>query len=401
MPVRKIGLFLDADRRHGGTFQYNRNLLEGVASLPKDCFEVVLGYTSRSWREHLEEFDLPTRLIPRAPFTQAAFQLWKSLRLPVGLWRRLNGRFHPKARAFLLEGCDLWIFPSQEDLSFQLPLPALVSILDLMHRYERRFPESGSPREYRYREWKYSNICRWSKGVIVDAELGREQVVESYGIASARVHVLPQVAPSYLHSTDAPPDFEVRYRLPRKFLFYPAQFWEHKNHKNLLRAVARVKSDCPDVKLVLAGGKKNAYDEVVRLGHELGLGEDLLFLGYVPDADVAELYRRARALIMPTYYGPTNIPPLEAFVAGCPVAASGVYAMPEQVGDAALLFDPGSVEQMAESIRRLWTDDELCARLVERGKRRAASWGQPQFNARLQEIVGRVVSDLSGSSGSP
>ena len=105
-----------------------------------------------------------------------------------------------------------------------------------------------------------------------------------------------------------------------------------------------------------------------------------------------ELYRRARALVMPTFCGPTNIPPLEAFVVGCPVAISGIYGMPDQVGDAGLLFDPESVEEIVDCIRRLWTDDRLCAELSERGKTRADSWGPRQFNERLREIVEASIS---------
>jgi glycosyltransferase involved in cell wall biosynthesis len=94
---------------------------------------------------------------------------------------------------------------------------------------------------------------------------------------------------------------------------------------------------------------------------------------------------------MPTHFGPTNIPPLEAFLVGCPVAVSGIYGIPEQVGDAALLFDPESVEEIAKCIERLWTDDALCVMLAAQGKQRAAAWGQEQFNARLREIIDVVL----------
>lgn len=389
--MKKIGLFLDADPSHGGTFQYNQNILAGVAALPRDRFQVVVGYTSAGWLEHVAKHDLPTVPIPRAPLCQAGFLLWNGLHLPVGLWRRASRFFHPKAKAFLRERCDLWIFPSQEDLSYQMPLPALVSILDLCHRFGRRFPESASPREYRYRERKYRNICRWSKGVVVDAELVRRQVIEAYGMAAERVHVFPQIAPRYMHDNVTPPDFDRRYQLPAKFLFYPAQFWEHKNHKNLLRALASLKGEFPDLKLVLAGGKKNAYDAVVSLAHDLGIADDVVFLGYVPDADMPELYRRARALVYATYFGPCNIPPLEALVAGCPMALADVTSMPDRVGDAALVFNPDSVAEMADCLRRLWGDDQLCARLSRIARERAAQWDQPQYNALLREIVEKVV----------
>jgi len=389
--MKKIGLFLDADPSHGGTFQYNQNILESVAALPRDRFSVVVGYTAPAWLEHVAKYDLPTVLIPRAPLSQASFLLWNGMRLPVGPWRWASRFFHPKARAFLRESCDLWIFPSQEDLSYQMPLPVLASIADLCHRFGRRFPESASPKEYRYRERKYRNICRWSKGVLVDAELVRQQVVDAYGMAPERVYVFPQIAPRYMHRKEPPADFDRRYQLPGKFLFYPAQFWEHKNHKNLLRAVASLKGEFPDLKLVLAGGKKNAYDAVVRLTYELGIDGDVVFLGYVPDADMPELYRRARALVYATYFGPCNIPPLEALVAGCPMALSDVASMPDRVGEAALVFNPDSVGEMANCIGRLWSDDQLCERLSRIAKARAAEWDQPQYNALLCEIVEKVV----------
>jgi glycosyltransferase involved in cell wall biosynthesis len=278
-------------------------------------------------------------------------------------------------------------------MGFQLPVRSLVSIHDLMHRYERRFPESSSGIQYRFREYKYRNICRWTDGVLVDSELGRQQVMESYGMPSERIHVLPYIAPRYMQAATPPAGFDKRYRLPSKFIFYPAQFWGHKNHERLIQAVASIKGELLDLKLVLSGSEKNAYPAVVALVRELGLEEDVLFLGYVPDEDMPELYRRARALIMPTFYGPTNIPPLEAFTVGCPVAVSGIYGMPEQVGDAALLFNPESVDDIADSIHRLWVDDTLCSRLAAAGKARIANWGQEQFNQRFRLILDAVTRD--------
>src|SRR6185312_924610 len=94
----------------------------------------------------------------------------------------------------------------------------------------------------------------------------------------------------------------------------------------------------------------------------------------------------------PSFFGPTNIPPLEAMSLGCPVASSYVYAMRERLGDAALYFAPDSVEQMVDCIGRLWSDDDLCRRLVERGRARAARWNVHAFHRELQDVVRRLTS---------
>ena len=397
--MKKIGLFLGTEPYTGGTFQYNQVILDAAASLPENEFSVVVGYTSELWIKYLQNYYLKTIPVPLGFCGRAAGYLWKSLGLPVTIWRQVIPYFHPVAKTLLAERCDIWIFPSQDQWGYEIPVPSLVAVHDLMHRYERRFPEVSGKGEYRRRERHYKNICRWAKGVLVDSEVGKRQVMDSYGLDAERIHVLPFIAPAYMHGQKENNDFDSRYQLPKKFIFYPAQFWEHKNHKRLISAVEKLKHDIPDLKLVLVGSKKNGYESVVKLVQELNLMEDVIFLGYVPDEDIRQLYQRARALVMPTFFGPTNIPPLEAFVAGCPVAISGIYGMPEQVGDAALLFDPESVDEIAGSIRRLWIDDKLCNDLTEKGRHKAAIWGQEQFNARFRKIIEQIVFGYPKISG--
>jgi len=310
------------------------------------------------------------------------------------------GTLLPFARHLKRHACDVWVFPCQDHWAYQLAVPSLGTIHDLMHRYERRFPEVGSPREYRSRESRFKGICRHASGILVDSHLGKSQVVESYDVDSTRVHVLPYTTPDYiLTAASAGDDFAARHALPDKYLFYPAQFWEHKNHRRLLRALARVSAEMPEIRLVLAGSRRHEYGAVKALAEELGIGDSVLFTGYVPNDDLAEMYRRARALIMPTFFGPTNIPPLEAFATGCPVAISGIYAIPDQLGDAALLFDPEQEGQLADVMRRLWTDDRLCAMLREKGNARARSCSQAHFNETFRQIVGRVMAQGTAAPG--
>ncbi len=388
--MKKIGLYLDCTPPRG-EFQINQFVLNAIAALPSEHFSIVVAYSSELWREYLNNYHLRTIRVPAGFWGRAICLVWTKLGLPVGLWRKVCPTFYPLVRTFQREQCDLWVFPSQNSRSYQIPVPALGSIHDLMHRYERDFPEASSQREFKYRERMFANVCRWAKGVLVDSEVGRQQVAESYGAPLNRIHVLPFVAPPYIWENTTPPDFDSRYPLPAKFIFYPAQFWEHKNHKRLIRAVSSLKKEFPDLALVLAGSPKNAYESVLQLINELGVAQDVHFLGYVPDEYMPELYRRARALVMPTFYGPTNIPPLEAFAVGCPVAISGTYAMPEQAGDAALFFDPKSVDEIAGCIRKLWLDDALCASLRDRGRIRAKAWGREQFNDRLRTIIERML----------
>lgn len=389
--VKTIGVFLGSEPHDGGIFQYGLAMLEAAAALPRERFSVVAACASDRWVEESSAFDVEPLRLHVGGGAVLVGRAWRAAGLPMSLWRRINPWFHPLSRALRRAACDLWIFPSQDRWSYQIAVPTLGVVHDLMHRYERRFPEIGHPLEVRRRDYHYAQTCRWAKGVLVDSAVGKTQLCESYRVDPDDVHVLPFIAPKYMHAPGPPPGFEERYRLPERFIFYPAQFWEHKNHKGLIRAVHHLRDQLPDLKLVLVGSKKNGFGSTARLVQELDLEAMVTFLGYVPEADMPELYRRARAMVMPTFCGPTNIPPLEAFATGCPVALSGVYGMPEQVGDSALLFDPNSLASMAGAIHQLWTDDRLARELAEKGRLHAQRWNQAHFNQRLREILERVL----------
>lgn len=391
--MRKIGLFLSAEPSYGGTFQYNQAMLNAVSSLPPDKFEVVVAYMDPLWKEYLKDYSIRAIPAPLRISDRIFRKVCRIINLSVGQWRKISPLFHSVNKKLVMEKCDLWIFPSQDWWTYEVNVPALGTIHDLMHRYERRFSEVSDNGEYERREELYSNMCQWANGILVDSEVGREQVHESYGMSKEKLFVLPFIPPKYVYNNLVSEYFETKYRLPEKYIFYPAQFWEHKNHVRLIEAIGILTKEFPDIQLVLVGSKKNGYDKAVELVNLMQINNNVHFMGYVPDEDMPEFYRRARALVMPTFFGPTNIPQLEAFVLGCPVATSRIYGIPQQVGDAALLFDPGSVSEIADTLRKLWTDDKLCRELVAKGNVRAANWGQLQFNQKLAEIITRLAPD--------
>jgi glycosyltransferase involved in cell wall biosynthesis len=299
---------------------------------------------------------------------------------------------HLPARAIDAERCDLVVYPTSDEEAYVARTPALVAVHDLMHRYERQFSEYGAFYcEYRDRHFRAHSAL--AAGLLVDSKLGREQLVESYGTPRERVHVLPYACASLPERTPTT-DARARHRLPERFFFYAAQFWEHKNHLRLLEATAAIRRRGVPATLVLCGSRKNSYDAVIRRIHDLGLGEHVRVLGYVPDDDVAALYREALATVYVSLIGPTNIPPLEAMAAGCPLIVSDVYAMPEQVGDAALVVNTRDVPALAAAMERVWTDAALRAELARRGRARASQWTEADFGRRLREIVRSVIAGL-------
>lgn len=390
---KRVGLYLGVQPSAGGMFQYAQCVLRSLAHIQaQGQLEVVVAYGDARWAPIISGFQLPCALLENWVFGSRIARLFMLLRIQATVAPLLAERMNPLVQQLRRLRCDLWIFPAQDELTWQVSGPVVATIHDLMHRYERRFPEAGNWFRYGMREYRFYNLARRSAAVLVDSPMGKQHVLESYGAAPEKVHPLPYIAPSYIYEDDkARSDFDTHYKLPPKFYFYPAQFWQHKNHQRLIDALADARSVHADMTLVLAGGLQHEYASVHQQVLQMGLADAVRFVGYVPDADMAGFYKRARGLVMPTFFGPTNIPPLEAMALGCPVLVSKAYAMPEQCGDSALYFNPTSVEEIRDQMIRLWNDDDLYEQLSRQGLKRTKAWGQSQFQQRLDEILAQTL----------
>lgn len=304
-------------------------------------------------------------------------------------------------------GVDLMIYPYPHRLAVETDLPFVMAVHDLQHRLQPRFREVAGPEERRAREYVLRHACREAQALLVDSETGREDLVDAFGargLDEGRVEVLPY--PAYTSLFPAPAMEEVdcvlgRFGLSRGFGFYPAQFWPHKNHVRLVEAWGRLWiNQGVRVPLALCGSAKGPEAEaVVRQveGRRAGLGLDdaIRLLGYVRDEELRCLYRAASVLVMPTFFGPTNIPVLEAWEAGCPVVTSDIRGIREQVGDAGILVDPEDSASIAEGVGGVLTDRVLREDLVHRGRIRLEQASFPCFVSKLAGVLRRVADGLA------
>ncbi len=388
-----IAINLELEPHVGGSYQYWYSIIQALSAFDREKYNIYGIYKDDRWKDILDESGIVSVKIRQS----RRGIVYKTVERMIWRWDRQWIRK-------LLMLLDITISDSIKIKRLNLDLildngtgfaraygiKVAMPIHDLMHRYEKGIPELAEG--YDYREKLFRSETKNADIIFADSTLGKQHITESYGdtcpIIDSKVEVLPFIPPSYIY-TDNTDNIEIE--LPDKYIFYPAQFWFHKNHDSLLKAVALLKKQGIVVTLVLSGSKQNNYEQVIKLITELGLEEQVKILGYIRNEEMVYIYRHARALVYPTLFGPTNIPPLEAFYLGCPVAASGIYAMPEQLGDAALYFDPRSVEEIADIIKKLWLNDDLCRELSEKGREWSKKWGPNQFSRLLEEIIKKHV----------
>jgi glycosyltransferase involved in cell wall biosynthesis len=291
---------------------------------------------------------------------------------------------------------ELLVIPFPSLFGFRNDFPYIVVIPDLMHKYYPSFPEYNL-RERVTRDIIYKNAAKHSKLTVVDAQQGVDDLNEYFKIPKEKVCVIPYVPPDYIYEhkdmdMKTAEGLLAKYNLPEKFLFYPAQFWHHKNHERLISALERIRlSDNKKVPLVLVGSRKDSYFRIMDLILEKNMKEQIKHIGYVSDEEIVALYKKASALVYPSLFGPTNIPPLEAMVLGTPVLCSNLFSMPDQVGDAGLLFDPFDIKDMAEKILMAWSNENLRKELIYKGYERVKDATLENYAEQWENIINETL----------
>ena len=243
--------------------------------------------------------------------------------------------------------------------------PAATTVHDLQHEL---YPQFFSRAELTYRRVVYGQTITASRIVIAISEHARQTLLERYRLEPDRV-VTVHLGIDHERLS---PGSERR----EPFLLYPANPWPHKNHARLFEALALLRRDRPELRLVLTG-----------TGHVGDLPGGVENRGRVPPDGLVRLYRTAAALVFPSLYEGFGLPPLEAMACGCPVACSNATSLPEVCGDAAEYFDPTSPEDMARAMSAVLADP---APLVERGLARAREFGWERC-AREHEAIYRSL----------
>lgn len=396
----RVGVFaLTADAEAGGGFTIEEDILRALADVGgrsrHDVFRFVRS-TGRSREGSAGGLPVFHIGIPRSDGPPARLAR-AGRRVRAVLGGNVGGPDWSREPRWLYEGvrqsrADLILcltprfFPSPD-------VPFVTIVWDLQHRLQPWFPEVSGGGEWNWRDGDYEKTLPRASRVIVGTQAGLREVSSFYRIPPGNIRVVPHPTPSFAleaageaEAGPVPGEFEAG-----SYLFYPAQFWPHKNHVTTLRALKRLRDGGLDLSVVFCGSDKGNEEWVRAESRRLGLAAEVHFLGFVTRERLIRLYRRALALVYPSWFGPENLPALEAFALGCPVIAAQVDGADEQLGDAAILFEPADDGALASAVRMLREDRMRREDLIRLGKERALRSTPVQFAEGLIRIVDEFV----------
>ena len=270
----------------------------------------------------------------------------------------------------------------------------VITIHDMAHEY---FPEATEEKTLNYLRSELPAVAHKAQRIIADSDATRDDIIKFLQVPAEKVRVVYLgVDPVFHPITDRSSLESVRrrYRLPERFILCVGTIQPRKNLMGLLQAYARL---CQDENfhhdIVLAGGV--GWKNVGLKEHidSLGISSRVHFTGYLPDADLPLMYNLCDIFVFPSIYEGFGLPVLEAMASGVPVMTSKTSSLPEVAGDAALLVDPASIEEMAAGMLRLVSDQDLRSCCRERGIARARLFTWERCARETLQVLREAVED--------
>lgn len=270
-----------------------------------------------------------------------------------------------------------------------IDIPYIYTVWDINHRIYPFFPEISVNKMWAFREELYRNVIPRASFLITGTETGKKEIMKFYNVPGERIKVLPFPVPkleldSINHNYDLKKDFGIE----NKFLFYPGSFHPHKNHIRILESLVILEKKY-NIKYtaIFVGNDCGNKNYIMNKCHEFGIQDRVKCLNFVSRDQLIFLYKNAFALVYASYFGPDNIPPLEAFSLKCPVISSRYIGAEEQLGKNAILIEPDKPEEFASAILKLKNDNKFREQIVNNAFRHVKTWSFEKYNEKVFSLI--------------
>ena len=299
-----------------------------------------------------------------------------------------------------------WVLRRERPDLFHAPhyvLPAaihcnsVVTIHDCIHLM---FPQYLPNRmAYAYARAQMWTAAHRSDCILTVSDASKRDILHLFNIPPEKIVVVYNAIDAHFSVTphpDAVARVRERYQLDHRFLLYVGNIKPHKNLVRLIEAFSELRTgDLEDLKLLIIGDEISKLPALRHAVHRHKLHKHVRFLGYVPDDQLAVLYRLAAVFVFPSLYEGFGLPPLEAMASGTPCVVSNVSSLPEVVGDAAVLVDPHDIDSIVDGLRCVLTNPARADNMRRKGLERAREFSWERSVARTLEVYKRIGAPLA------
>lgn len=378
-------------KEYGGIYQYTIALLNILAKtdLPHH-FYVLCNNPAQDIKEIVEghsNFNFTKTQPPiYSRYKQFRYKMVNFLFQQLGLKRRMKRK---DLYDCIISDYDIEIIHTP--MQSLIKKPNVKCITTLHDVQELHFPEFFTSAQRAHRAVHYKKAIDYADAVIVSYNHIKNDIEKYFEKPKNQVHTVLLNMEDLWFSKIKNRNFNIldKYKLPSKFLLYPASSWEHKNHLNLIKAIKNL--NIPEIHLICTGHPTEHYKmKIEPFIKQQGLEDKVNFLGIVTDEELFELYHNCRAVVIPTLYEAGSFPLMESILMGVPVICSNVTSLPETIGDGRFIFNPLNTEDIADKIEKIWSDDFFRKENVALLKVQAVKLNNNDAAKRINEIYNTI-----------
>jgi glycosyltransferase involved in cell wall biosynthesis len=383
-----IAIFIGSDLESGGGYQYEYMVLNILKKYHKDKSINLKFYGLRgSIKKDYASLNLDINII-RENIFQKLHRISLSNLFFYKIFSKIKMSFCSIEKKLANDQVDLVYFLSPSLISQGLSdIPYIFTLWDLGHLDILEFPEVSYDRRFETRELIYTKSLKKAYKVIVDLEYGKNNVIRKYNLDEKRVEVLKFLPNIGINEPETYVNIKKKYKLKNDYIFYPAQFWAHKNHMYILKAIKILREEkYINIDVIFSGSNQGNLEYILNKAKEFKVNDLIHYIGFAPNKDIPYLYKQSLSLVMPTYLGPTNIPPLEAFAYETPVCYSDLPFFREQVRDAVFFMDLRDPSSLVEKILTIQNDKYTVEEKKEKGLKILKAWNEEDFYSKLLSI---------------
>lgn len=389
----KLAIFLDTKKHSGGAYQELIYMIDRLDTLYKGKIEIVIISNSRDLQINIKGKKFTTHFLSMNFFERhIAF-----LRNYDPTIRRLKKYFFFKNKLeSLLKklNIDLVYFTGPSQYSMYLEdTDFIITIPDVSHRENLEFPEWTKSSEFLRRDEILSKSAVKAIAVITNAEIIKDKISQFYSVEKDRIYVInhrPSIGVSNFKEFNQPLSEKIKkqFNLPNNYIFYPAMYLPHKNHKYVIDTVKTLNEKYDkNVSAVFCGSDKGYLKKIKKYCNEVNQDKKIFFLDFVEDEFLPYLYLNSLALVMPTFSGPTNIPPWEAFKLKIPVFYSDIHNIKKVYKDAVYYINPYDPITLVEGIKEIIENNQKKFDQIKKGSNLLNSINESQEFDQFLEII--------------
>ena len=238
--------------------------------------------------------------------------------------------------------------------------------------------------------WK-NNMAGLKKAdiILTISEFSRDEIIKYLNYPEERIHIVSAAVDHNLYQKRRDKTILSKLNLPldQKYILYVGSETPRQNLTFLLKAFNKLKKKLPNIKLLKIGDPQSygARKQFLNSINDMGLQNDVIFIGYVLEEELPKWYNASDILVYPCLYAGFGLPPLEAMACGTPVITSNTSSLPEVVDDAGIMVDPYDVDSLYLNMYKLLTNPELHADLMKKGIKRAQLFNWDKSARETQE----------------